>query len=339
MIPGAVRRRSGAPHAIPTAAPHNVSTYCDLPTYENTGSGLHFSVVDMHNEVGHDWNGWRYWAAFTPYYQQDSRLENPSIVVSADGWHWVVPRGVVNPIYGPPPNPILWNADTDLAYDPASDSMVLIFQGQRDGLWLAQDQLVARSQDGVRWPARAWSAGMLPQFSRCASGSLFRDADGSWLMYAVYTGGGGGAGVRQMRRWRSTEATGPWLGEGEVPSGLTGFPLDGLWHSEVMRDADGIYRALLWVGWTKGLVYAASSTDGLAWARSADPVLRPSSDEPTLAGLNRWDSSELYRGSFTDAGSYFRVWYSGTPGGKTTATSWRIGYTEIPKSAWPAPPA
>lgn len=341
MIPGAVKRRSGPPYAIPSGPPYNAPTYCDLPTYDNTGSGLHFSVVDMHNEIGKDWNGWRYWAAFTPYYQQDDRLENPSIIVSSDGWHWVVPRGVINPIYGPPANPILWNADTDLAYDPASDTLVLAYQGQREGLWLAQDQLTARSVDGVRWPPVGWTAGMLSAYSRCASASVFHDADGSWLMYAVYTGGGGGSGVRQMRRWRAAHATGPWLGEGEVTSGLTGFPLDGLWHAEVIRDTDNTYRALIWAGWTKGLVFSASSSDGLAWSRSVNPILRPSADEPSLAGLNRWDYSETYRGSFTphENGTHYRVWYSGTPGGRTTTTSWRIGYTEIPKTEWPAPPA
>lgn len=339
MIPGAVKRRSGPPYPMPTAPPWNAPTYCDLPTYDNTGSGLHIAVVDMHNEIGKDWRGWRYWAAFTPYYRQNARLENPSIIVSADGWHWVLPTGLRNPIYPAPPNPISWNADTDLAYDPGSDTLVLGYQGWREGLWISQEQVGARSVDGVRWPPRAWTSGMGEMWAKVASASIVQAADGSWQLYGVYTAGSGSSGIRQMRRWTSGHATGPWLGEGEATTGLTGFPLDGLWHAEVLLD-NGIYRALIWAGWTKGLVFACSSTDGLAWSRSIDPILRPSSDEPSLAGLNRWDSSETYRGSFTphENGTHYRVWYSGTPGGATSDLSWRIGYTEIPKSAWPLPP-
>lgn len=337
MIAGAVKRRSGAPYPMPTTPPWNVPTYCDVPTYDNTGSSLHFSVIDMHNEIGRDWRGWRYWASTTPYYQQDMRLENPSILTSHDGYHWVVPQGAKNPIYDAPANPGLWNADSDIAYDPATDTLVMTWQGQREGLWTAQDQLFARSPDGVRWQPLGSSALLPVEYSRCASASLLRDADGTWLFYAVWTGGGGQAGVRKMMRWRADHPTGPW-GSREEITGMAGYPLDGLWHAEVIRDSDGVFRALLWIGWTKGLIYAASSLDGVAWVSTANPILRPAGDEG-LTG--RWDQTETYRGSFTphENGTHYRVWYSGTPGGSTTDTSWRIGYTEIPKTEWPAPPA
>lgn len=336
MIPGAVKRRSGAPYAIPTEAPYNAPTFCDVPTYDNTGSSLHFSVIDMHQEIGRDWRGWRFWATMTPYYQQNMRLENPSIIVSHDGYHWVLPNGLKNPIFPAPTNPAYWNADGDIAYDPSNDTIVL---GYQSGEW--GGQCFARSYDGAQWPARAGKSGQASVESSSASQSILRDSDGSWLLYAVYTAGSGESGFRTVMRWRSDHSGGPFLSPGQACTGLNKntFPLDGPWHMEVLLD-NGIYRALIWAGWTKGLVFPASSSDGLAWSRSANPILRPSADEPSLAGLSRWDSSETYRGSFTphENGTHYRVWYSGTPGGKTTTTSWRIGYTEIPKSAWPAPP-
>ena len=334
MITGAIRRRGGPPYPMPTAAPYNVPVYCDVPTYDNTGSSLHFSVIDMHNEIGRDWRGWRFWACMTPYYRQDARLENPSIIVSNDGFHWVLPNGLTNPIYPPPRNPAHWNCDSDIAYDPTSDELVMVVNAADvGGSWSA----AARSRDGVSWPARPSPSGYW-----VGSPSLFQDADGSWLIYGVYTGGGGSSGTRVMRRYRDPHSTGRFDAPFEVCTGFSGLHEDGLWHSEVLIDRSGVYRALIWAGWTSGWVYAASSTNGINWSRSAQPVLKPAGAEPTMSGESRWDSAETYRGSFTEGlpgEDFWRVWYAGTPGGTTTGTSWRIGYTQIPKSGWPAPPA
>lgn len=44
----------------------------------------------------------------------------------------------------------------------------------------------------------------------------------------------------------------------------------------------------------------------------------------------------MYRPTLTMAGGgLVDVWYSA----ESTGSGWRIGYTQIPLSAWPAPPA
>ena len=333
MIAGAVKRRSGPPYTMPTTAPYNVPVYCDVPTYDQTGSSLHFSVIDMHSEMGRNWRGWRYWACMTPYFRQNYRLENPSIIVSNDGFHWVLPNGIRNPVFPPPRNLARWNADGDIAYDPDSDQIVMLFAAAdlKDGIGFA------RSRDGVSWPSAPGPVGNTDHMG--GSPSIFRDTDGRWTIYSVWSGGTGSTGIRVMRRHRADHSGGPYSEPGVDCTGLGGMHADGMWHAEVLVDSSGIYRALVWAGWTSGHVYACSSTDGVAWSRTATPVLRPSGVEPSLSGLSRWDSSETYRGSFTEASDHWKVWYAGTPGGTTTDTSWRIGYTQLPKSVFPAPPA
>lgn len=331
---GAVRRRSGFPYEMPTAPPWNAPTFCEVPTYDNTGAFVHFSIVDMHREVGHDWHGWRYWGSLTPYFQGNDDVENPSIVVSSDGFHWVVPNGVQNPIY---PEPTLglnmWNADSDIAYDPKSDALVMTFQGEREGL-VAQDQVFAISPDGTHWPMRASSGGLETMYQRCASASIFRDTDGTWLMYAVYTGGGGAVGIRTLMRWRSDNPCGPWhsredLVISEEEMNVWGGP----WHVEALLDTEGVYRLLVWSGWTRQYVYPCSSTDGLSWS-VGDVLLRAGQYEPSLADdMDRWDRNELYRGSFLDLGDRFRVYYAGHG-----PDDWRLGCVDVPRSVFPNPP-
>ena len=55
-----------------------------------------------------------------------------------------------------------------------------------------------------------------------------------------------------------------------------------------------------------------------------------------LPAAPAWDSGELYRTTFTrhENGTHFRVWYSANG-----PESWRTGYTELPRSLWPEPPA
>ena len=335
---GAIRRRSGFPYEMPTAPPWNAPTFCEVPTYDNTGAFVHFSVIDMHREIGKDWRGWRFWGSLTPFYQDNDDVENPSIVASEDGYHWVLPNGVKNPVY---PEPTLgtgmWNADTDLMYDPDSDHLVLSFQGQREGT-LVQDQVFARSPDGIRWPIRASAGGLEGLYAKVASASIYRDADGSWLMYGVYTGGSGALGIRTLMRWRSDHASGPYFGAGEeLDISEAQFNLwGGPWHNENMIDLDGIHRMLVWTGWDRQYIYPCSSTDGLSWS-VGDVLLRPAQYEPTLAESDppRWDHVELYRGSFLDLGDRFRVYYAG----KSVETDWRLGCVDVPRTVFPAPPA
>lgn len=54
----------------------------------------HPSVYDFQSE----WNGYRYWMAYSPYPNANGEEENPCIAVSNDLLYWETPYGLANPI-------------------------------------------------------------------------------------------------------------------------------------------------------------------------------------------------------------------------------------------------
>lgn len=54
----------------------------------------HPSVLEFES----NWNGYKYWMAYTPYPYGNGEEENPCIAVSDDLFYWDVPEGMVNPI-------------------------------------------------------------------------------------------------------------------------------------------------------------------------------------------------------------------------------------------------
>ena len=117
----------------------------NLPTYDGSGQTTHPDVVYVPGGFGT--GNWSYWMVATPYTFDNYAVENPSLYVSNDGTHWVVPNGVTNPIV-PVSDNSYFNADPDMLY----------YQGQ---LWLfykqnSMDPFVyrvnlTRSSDGIHW--------------------------------------------------------------------------------------------------------------------------------------------------------------------------------------------
>lgn len=327
----AARRRQGGgitpplpdpvlPYAMPTQAPYKAPMYAITPTPDGTGSVVHPDVVDFASITPTGlWRGHRYWMAVTPYYLQNDVLENPCILVSEDGYEWTEPAGITNPVYPYPGTG--WQSDTDLSYDPDTDELVMVW---RHGF----QPRVARSSDGVTWPASPVVWDWPGVTSEQLSPALVRISPTLWYAYTIENTGSGNA--RILHRWAASAPEGPWTGPEVCTGDYVGNTA--LWHLDVIRGADDIYRGLM-NEMGANIITAASSTDGLHWTRNPDAII-------TSQG-GGWDSAVMYRGCMSEHqnGTHYRVWYSGTPGGKTTTTSWRIGYTEIPKSAWPAPPA
>lgn len=130
--------------AIPTP-------YWDGTDWEySTNQTVHPSVV----QFDEDWNGYKYWMAFTPYPFADVTKENPSIVASHDGIAWEVPDGVTNPIVDYEGEFILYNSDTSLLYIPETDEMEMWY---RQVQWIQDSDLLAevifrvKTTDGINW--------------------------------------------------------------------------------------------------------------------------------------------------------------------------------------------
>lgn len=314
------RRGAGTPPdplpAVPTEAPWNPDTYLHTPTPDGTGSTVHPSVVDFGS--GRKWRGWRYWMAHTPYYLSNDALENPCILVSNDARTWVEPAGITNPIYPEPPNG-RFNSDVDLEYDPRSDELVLLYREKQQNE--EQEALLARSPDGVTWPARAdWFKWVRPgtgDYNQLLSPTIIRRGEGDWWVFAIRKG------PSTLVRYTAPSPEGPWSAM-ETCIGFATRP----WHLDIIWDGakflaivDRLYGA------GDGLTLG-TSIDGYAWTFNNTPVIVP---RP-----GTWDETQTYRATHTlhENGTHMRVWYSASG-----PSSYRVGYTELPLTLWPTPPA
>ena len=298
------------PYTIPTTRPYNAPGALTIPTYDGSGQAVHPDVVDMRD---HPWNGYRFWMGMTPYPYSNDDYENPSILASNDAVTWVVPTGLTNPIY-PFPGGDLWNADTDLSHDPTTGEMVLIFLGGGLGT------MCARSSDGVTWT----TTGPLSFSAALGSNSpaMLREDDGSWSLWRN-TGSSGGI-PRTNYKYTAAQPEGPWTLAGPC-TGLGAYT----WHHDVIRH-DGRYLKLIkdnqpYQEWGATAIFTATSSDGLAWTQSAQPIIQQQG----------WARSGLYRPTFTihENGTHARVWYCGNANGV-----WRIGLTHVPLTEWPPSP-
>lgn len=323
LLTAAARRRTvpgvlpPPPYAIPTTAPYNVPEHLTTPTYDGSGNTVHPDVIDFWTSHGiEEWNGYRFWMAHTPYPQSDDIYENPSILASHDGLNWETPPGLTNPIYPWPGTG--WNSDTDLSYDPNSDELVLVY---RKPNFVPQ---VARSSDGVTWPATPTQITWTLPSQQILSPALVRKTDGTWMMWGV-----GVTIPRSVYTWTATTPEGPWA------TGPTCTGIDpAVWHIDVIAH-DGAYLAIVaaWDRYGTGVsdIRLASSSDGLAWAEGSPVIVE--------GILNRWDRNYLYRATAQphEDGTHMRLWYCGQISDANTAASWHVGLTHIPLTEWPTP--
>jgi hypothetical protein len=82
-----------------------------ITTPDGTGRAVHPSV--LYRPGGAAFGGYDWWMGFTPY--ANDTQENPCILASTDGYTWVVPAGISNPL-DPDPGTPQHNSDTELVY-------------------------------------------------------------------------------------------------------------------------------------------------------------------------------------------------------------------------------
>lgn len=285
-------------------APYNAPSQLVLPgpyTPPSIPSGTHPSVLDF----GVQFNGYRWWMAYTPYPNGADALENPCIVASNDRINWVEPRGISNPIHDKPF--IGYNSDTELIWDNETHAMWCIFRTVASG----QKEIIKaqRSYDGVTWslPYTLFETG---QLTGCLSPTVVKDHNGMWRMYSV-----GGLGYRT-----APNVWGPW--SDMIPIKLewqAGVTPQTPWHVFV-RYEWGQYRMLLNAN-TNWTLHPGVSENGETFRMGPAVLESPSSG---------WDAGGMYRSTFTpnDNAADYDVWYS------TRGSGWQIAYTRIPRKHW-----
>ena len=308
---------------VPLTAPYNSPVPLVTPTYDGTGEAIHPKVLDF-GPAG--WNGWRYWMAHTPFTGGNDRTENPSLLVSQNGYYWRVPPGCRDPLYPAPPVPG-FGSDTHLEYDEENDEIVILFRQTLNRV--AHKQHIARSSDGITWPAESFITDQTYPDSdqQTISPVLLRIGPTDWRMFGL------SYGSKALDMWKAPAPEGPWSGPYKtVGVGISGPTWN--WHLEV-EYIDGVFRCLV----DRGPLHegrpdgyrASSSRDGLSWTTTT-------SDFMTLGPDGKWDDGQHYRACMLpdESGEKYRIWYSAHS--NEDPRVWGIGYTEVPRTLWPTPP-
>ena len=289
------------------ASATNAAAPLTTPTYDTSGEAVHPDVYDA--GVGNTWNGKRYWMAMTPYPASNSAYENPSILCSTDGTTWTVPAGLTNPIDAKPAGAN--NSDPDILVD-GDDTMWCWYRENDDAD--TEDRIRLRSStDGVTWSSEAavFAVGYLAALSPAV---IYDGAQ--YVMYTI------NAAVSPNTLQRRTCATPDGTWSAATTCTVIGRPSTrDLWHIDVVKNGAEYHAFVdlcdLDVNGTNGVLYFATSSDGLTWTLDSSPLL--------AVAVGEWDDDRIYRASGVITATGYDLYYSAM----STADAWRIGRTAV----------
>ncbi|MDE7220943.1 MAG: discoidin domain-containing protein [Oscillospiraceae bacterium] len=323
--------------------------YQDFPAYYSDSAHADNQVT--HPDVvvlDEEWNGYRYWAVYTPNVMNISIYENPSIVASDDGVHWVEPEGLSNPIEPQPPNTRYHNCDADMLYNAEMDAMMAYWNWADDQAGGVGAEMRLRiSYDGIHWgipvtydaETRVWTKpanaserqvddgpnGFITAIASAARYDMlsptivyddFRDV---FIMWANDTGdvGYNNGQSNRVRMWYSKDGI-TW-GDPVRVNNFLGQNEDGQqlapWHQDVqyvseLKEFICISQCFSGRNPDGSVLHLTKSKDGVNWEQVGNKaILSPGED-------GSWDDFQIYRSSFyyepgSAAGNgTMRVWYS-----------------------------
>lgn len=293
------------------SAPH-AETYLPFTTYVGGASSLVEPSVYF-NPTGYA--GFRYWLVAGPYEGSNPHFENPSVWCSNDGQSWQVPPGATNPIVPAPAN----GTYADPQIFESGGTLYVTWTHSGDIGPTANKVRMVTSTNGVSWSA---ASTILASPTGSVGNDLMstRFAHDGQLWHAWSLDLTAGLPNRIMHRTSIglTNWSAPTVCAVTVPPGRQ------LWEYEIVR-VDDEWWMLLNVTSTSstasgGELYVCTSLDGVTWAGTPAPVLRPA------AGI-AWDQS-IYKAGFVPVrdGHQTRlaIWYSAY---SQTTGEWHIGYT------------
>lgn len=323
--------------------------YQDFPAYYEDSHHLPNQVTHPDVVVRDEaWNGYRYWAIYTPNVTRTSIYENPSIVASNDGVHWEAPVGLTNPIDPQPSSTRYHNCDADMIYNPEMDAMMGYWNWADDQAGGVGAEVRLRiSYDGVHWgipvtydaQTRTWTKPTTEEERQVVSGPTdfipavtssarydmlsptfvydsFRDI---FMMWSNNTGdvgyNNGQSNFVELRysddgiTWGQPTRVNNFLGTNE--SGQQLAP----WHQDIqyvpeLKEFLCISQCFSGGNPDGSVLHFTKSKDGLNWEPVGNkPLLSPGED-------GSWDDFQIYRSSFyyepgEEVGNgMIRVWYS-----------------------------
>ena len=172
---------------------------------------LHAPGSEYHGFPG-GFRGYRYWMGVTPYPNGNNIYENPSILVSNNGFDWSVPTGLTNPLDEKPGSTPevygFYNSDTELVWDPDNARFILYWRRAYEVIHASE------SSDGVTWTNHyrvIWHNSVAENRATMLSPSVVRRGPGQWEMFVIRNRGNHGeedSGV--IRKWVAVDPLGPW---------------------------------------------------------------------------------------------------------------------------------
>jgi hypothetical protein len=283
--------------------PKNAAKYIITPTPDKINQANHPDMVYFPNGFG----GYKYWMACTPYPHSRQKYENPNVLVSNDGIHFIDPKNEKEPLT---PAPVDVNkgghlSDTDMFY--YNNEFVLHIVYNKKGVLGPSRFYRITSSDGIHWNKLKLSF-LCTQTKEGYSPAYIQDGSNIKMWYV------GGEGNLDFTQSDDNEKT--WSKVTRCKISMEPWKP---WHVDVIKTNKG-YEGLLCARNrlmnTRALFYIFS-LDGVKWKCSKYPILFPSK--------NGWDKAEIYRSTLLKEKGLYRIWYSARGNWET----WHIGYTEF----------
>lgn len=294
------------------------------------------------------WNGYEYWAVYTPNVMRTSIYENPSIVASNDGVHWVEPAGITNPVEPEPPNTRYHNCDADMLYNEEYDAMMAYWNWADDEAGGVGAEVRLRiSYDGVHWgvpvtyneSTRVWTKPVTEEERQVAYGDddfitavassarydmlsptfVYDEYRDVFIMWANNTGNVGYQNGQSNYVWMRYSDDGITWGDPMPVNNFLGLNESGQqlapWHQDVqyipeLREFIAVSQCFAGPNPDGSVLHLTKSKDGVNWEQVGNkPLLSPGAD-------GSWDDFQIYRSSFyyqpgdVSGDGTMRVWYS-----------------------------
>ena len=231
------------------------SAVLDIETYiDGENQPTHPSVVDM----GQEWNGFRYWMAYSPYPYANGAEENPCICVSNDMYHWSAPDGLYNPIAFNEETACDELKDPHIVYNDDLDRLEVWYLGRIDSTIMSGGTLLLfrkTSSDGVHWSEYE----VMREFAGYLSPSIVYE-EGKYKLWAIQPSTSERGGV--LAYSESSDGK-DWSAYTKCTFG--GKPeLQKIWHGAVSHDDKYRFAFIEASGKSDSILYT-ESMDGFSW--------------------------------------------------------------------------
>lgn len=227
----------------------NIETYID-----GKNQPTHPSVIDM----GQEWNGFRYWMAYSPYPYADGAEENPCVCVSNDMYHWLTPDGLYNPIAFNEETACDELKDPHIVYNDDLNSLEVWYLGRINSTIKSGGTLLLfrkTSSDGVHWSEYE----VMKELSGYLSPSIVYE-NGKYKLWAIQQSTSENSGALAYlessdgKTWSNTAK----CTFGDHPE------LQEIWHGAVSHDDKYRFVFIEASSKSNAILYTESS-DGLSW--------------------------------------------------------------------------